>query len=373
MILPFTRSRLRGADGRFTTFKGPESYRPAKDRLFVGQRDGSLIVSAFSDDDSETSHGLGIVVTDIDGETGNEIFVANDTDANQLWFLADESSPQHPVYSNLAGIRGCAYSGRGGSGASMGIATADFDRNGMIDLHVTNFLNEPAHLYQQNRSNIFSDAAIKSDLYGPSMQVLGFGTQAIDYDNNGTVDLAVVNGHIDDMQFKGLAHKMLPQLFAGQVGRFLLKDVQDDTDYWNQPAIGRGLLRLDWNRDGRMDLLATHHDAPAALLENQTESDQHWLQFRLVGTTSERDAIGARITIKTGEELLVDVVTAGDGYACKNEAIIPFGLGSIDRIDELTVQWPSGIRQTFSIPRLNQRYLLVEESETAFVDHHERR
>lgn len=243
----------------------------------------------------------------------------------------------------------------------------------MIDLHVTNFLNEPAHLYQQSRSNVFSDAVVKSDLHTPSMQVLGFGTQAIDYDNNGTIDLAVVNGHIDDMQFKGLPHKMLPQLFAGQFGRFIFKDVQDNTDYWNRPAVGRGLLRLDWNRDGRMDLLATHHDAPAALLENQTDSTQHWLQLRLVGTSSERDAIGARITIKAGEEEFVDVVTAGDGYACKNEGIVAFGLGSIDRIDQLAVQWPSGILQTFGIERLNQRYLLVEESELAFVDHRDLR
>ena len=250
----------------------------------------------------------------------------------------------------------------------MGIATADFDGNGMIDFHVTNFFNEPVHLYLQNQSHVFSDSAIKSDLYQPSLGVLGFGTQALDYDNNGAVDLAVVNGHIDDLQFKGSPHKMLPQLFAGQVDRFVLMDFDGSSNHWNRPAIGRGLLRCDWNRDGRMDLLATYHDVPAALLENHTESMHHWLQVRLVGTTSERDAIGARIIIDAGGREFVDVVTAGDGYACKNESIVAFGFGSTQRIDKFTVHWPSGKRQEFNVPALDQRILLVEGRDEIFVD-----
>jgi hypothetical protein len=250
----------------------------------------------------------------------------------------------------------------------MGIATADFDRNGMIDFHVTNFFNEPVHLYLQNQDHIFSDSVIKSDLYRPSVEVLGFGTQALDYDNNGTVDLAVVNGHIDDLRFKGSPHRMLPQLFEGQLHRFVSVAGEDTGDYWTRPAIGRALVRLDWNRDGRLDLVATHHDAPAALLENRTESSYRWLQFRLVGTTSERDAIGARVLVDAGGPKYLDVVTAGDGYACKNESILAFGLGSVDRVDQVTVHWPGGLQQEFRIPALNHRYLLVEGSEEVFLD-----
>ena len=359
----------RGVNGRFTQSKGPVSFRAAKDRVFIQSTDGFMNAVTLTEGHGRPfGHGLGIVVTDIDGVTGNEIFVANDTDANQLWCVSEQSTPSEILWSDLARIRGCAYSARGGSGASMGIATADFDRNGMIDFHVTNFFNEPVHLYLQNRSHVFSDAAIKSDLYQPSLGVLGFGTQALDYDNNGTVDLAVVNGHIDDLRFKGSPHKMLPQLFAGQVDRFVLMEFDGSSNHWNRPAIGRGLLRFDWNRDGRMDLLATYHDIPAALLENHTESRHHWLQLRLVGTTSERDAIGARIIIDAGGREFVDVVTAGDGYACKNESIVAFGFGSTQRIDKLTVHWPSGERQEFNVPGLDQRLLLVEGSDEVFVD-----
>lgn len=359
----------RGANGRFTQSRGPVSYRPAKDRVFIQRADGSMNAVTLTDGHRQSfCHGLGIVVTDIDGITGNEMFVANDTDANQLWFASEQSAPSGILWRDLARIRGCAYSARGGSGASMGIATADFDGNGMIDFHVTNFFNEPVHLYLQNQSHVFSDSAIKSDLYQPSLGVLGFGTQALDYDNNGTVDLAVVNGHIDDLQFKGSPHKMLPQLFAGQVDRFVLMNFDGSSNHWNRPAIGRGLLRFDWNRDGRMDLLATYHDVPAALLENHTESMHHWLQVRLVGTTSERDAIGARIIIDAGGREFVDVVTAGDGYACKNESIVAFGFGSTQRIDKFTVHWPNGTRQEFNAPALDQRILLVEGNEEIYVD-----
>ncbi len=357
----------RDANGRLAVFQGPESYRAAEDRIFVNQRDGSMIGMMLRDSGrNRPSHGLGIVVTDIDGVPGNEIFVANDTDANQWWFVHGDENADSIRFRDLAGLRGCGYSARGGSGASMGIATADFDRSGTIDLHVTNFFNEAVHLYLQSDDGIFRDRAVMADLYQPSMPVLGFGTQALDFDNNGAVDLAVVNGHIDDLRFRGSPHKMLPQLFAGLVGRFQLCEVVDPSGYWSRPAIGRGLARLDWNQDGRMDLVATHHDAAAALLENQTETQHRWLQLRLVGTRSERDAIGARVTITAGDQRWVDVVTAGDGYACKNEALLAFGLGG-NKADRIDVTWPSGDRQTFQVSDSDKQYLLIEGQTEVFM------
>ena len=360
----------RDANGRFTQSRGPESFRAAVDRVFVTRRDGSTkTVRLTAANRSDLGHGLGVVVTDVDGAAGNEIFVGNDTDPNHLWALSKKSPLEQIRFTNLARIRGCANSSQAFSGASMGIAVGDFDRNGMIDFHVTNFYEEPVHLYLQNQNRMFNDSVIKSDLYQPSLHVTGFGTQTLDYDNNGTLDLAIVNGHIDDFRYKGVPYKMLPQLFAGMVGRFVEVDVEGSDNYWKRPTLGRALIKLDWNRDGRMDLLATHHDVPAALLENQTESENNWIQFRLVGTVSERDAIGARVTIRVSGQDFVDVVTAGDGYVCKNESIVAFGLGRNERIERLRVRWPTGKTQDFKVPAINRRYLVVEQNAQVFADH----
>ena len=346
----------RGANGRFVKFKGPQSYQAAANRIFVGRGDGESKVIEM---DGLAGHSLGVVITDVDGKRGNEIFVTNDTDPNRLWFR------QADQFVDRATPLGCAFSGQGGSSASMGVATADFNRDGHLDFHVSNFYNEPVHLYMQTESGSFADLVVRYDLYKPSMQALGFGTQALDFDNNGAIDLAVVNGHIDDMQFKGSPHRMRPQLFTGYLNRFEPHEPLADS-YWSQPTIGRGLARLDWNADGKLDLIATHHDAPAALLENQTQTEYAWLQLQLIGTKSERDAIGAQVTIEFGDERMTDSVTTGDGFGCKNESILAFGLGTLKNIDSVTVRWPSGQVDRHEQIETNKRYLLVEAAADAF-------
>ena len=130
-------------------------------------------------------------------------------------------------------------------------------------------------------------------------------------------------------------------------------------DYWQQSRLGRTLITLDWNRDGKMDLLANHLDQPLSLLENESESG-NWVQFELVGTVSEREAIGARIEIEAGEERWTAWQIAGDGYMCTNESIIHLGLGNQKMIDKLTVHWPSSKAQVFTDVAINQRSLLIE-------------
>lgn len=356
----------RGPNGRFLHPRGPQSYRAAADRAFLSNGDGTcrtIQIQNRSGDRGKPSHGLGVVITNLDGRRGNEIFVANDTDANQLWVRDATDEKREPnddwPMVEVARAKGCAYSSRGGSGASMGIATADFDGNGTIDLHVANFLIEAAHLYLQNEIGIFEDSVVSAGLLRPSVSVLGFGTQAIDFDNNRSNDLVVLNGHIDDYQYKGVEHKMRPQIFENRNGEFTLAKCVS-SEFWDRATIGRGLLKLDWNRDGRLDLVATHHDEPAAVLENRTDTKYRWIQLMLVGVHSERDAIGARVSCWTSGGEQIDVVTTGDGFACKNESMLHFGLGDSERIDRLEVQWPTGTVQEIAIDQLDARYLLIE-------------
>ncbi|WP_040767069.1 FG-GAP-like repeat-containing protein [Novipirellula maiorica] len=347
----------RNEHGRFSVFRGPESYRPAVDRMLLQQPDQSWNEKPLTSQ-AEAAPGLGVVVANFDSAAGNECFVANDTRPNNLWINENDR------WTDVAKLRGCAYSSRGGSGASMGIAAADFDHNGQLDLHVTNFYNEPVHFYQQSDKQTFVDSAIAVNLYNDSMPVLGFGTAAIDFENDGNLDLAVLNGHIEDLRFRDAPFKMKPQLFSQRAGRFQMQSAavvsKDATNYFDAATLGRALIRTDWNRDGRVDLLATHLDQPVELLENQTANSGNWLQCELVGINCERTAVGAVITVQTELGTQQQWLDSGDGYSCSDERIAFFGLADSQQIEQISVQWPDGTSDQLSSLPVNQRVLIVQ-------------
>jgi hypothetical protein len=247
----------------------------------------------------------------------------------------------------------------------MGVASGDFNRDGTLDLHVTNFHNEPVNLYTQTSSGHFSDQALKYGLVEASFAVLGFGTQAADFNNDGWLDLAVLNGHLYDARNEGIPFRMRPQLFLGRLGGFTLHDHRSAGQYWGDKHLGRTLAMLDFNRDGRIDLAANHLDAPSALLQNESAT-QNWLQLELIGTTSERDAIGAEVRVAVGQQRWNGWQTGGDGYMCTNEPIVHFGLGGAEVIQRIEIRWPSGQSQVFESVRPNTRYLVIEGRQELF-------
>ncbi|TWT83057.1 ASPIC and UnbV [Planctomycetes bacterium CA13] len=253
---------------------------------------------------------------------------------------------------------------------SMGIASGDFDRNGFIDLHVTNFWNQPADLFMQLPTGLFGNKNANRGLYKNTHQTVAWGTQAVDFDRDGWLDLVVLNGHVTDHRHLGQPLEMEPQLFGGKTDGFHLIDPTSLGDpYWEDPKLGRIVVNLDWNGDRRTDLVVNHLEAPAALLENQTEGGDS-ISFELSGVTSERDAIGAKLSIECNDLHLTQWVTGGDGLLCTNEAVVEFGLGNASEatgtIDRLKVHWPSGLQQIFTAPKVNCRYLIVEGQPTLF-------
>ena len=190
--------------------------------------------------------------------------------------------------------------------------------------------------------------------------MVGFGTQSIDYDNDSDLDLVVTNGHLDDSFDNVSSFRQPPQLLCNLGGHFQLTEVKDASDYWNSDHLGRGLARLDFNRDGKSDFVITHIGEQSALLLNQTPTDHHWLQLQLVGTKSERDSIGARIRIRFGGQESTDWVVAGDGYLSHNEAVVSFGLGEAASVDEIAIFWPSGDQQTIQNVPADRRLLIIE-------------
>lgn len=210
------------------------------------------------------------------------LFIGNDGGANQLWSFDPASSR----WTDSAVLRGCAFGSFGAPTASMGIAAGDFDGSGSLDFHVTNFYNESSCLYLQNEDQL-RDLNVKFGIDRSSNQVLGLGAQAIDVANDGHLDLIIGNGQIENLESLGTPFRQPMQLLENRGNRFDVVTVEDPTSFWNQDHLIRGLIRLDFNRDGKPDILATALLEPPALLINETENSHHWLGLQLVGTASE--------------------------------------------------------------------------------------
>lgn len=334
--------------------QGPLSQLPQSDHWYRGNGRGDFIGYEIGESIAKTGTGLGIVIADIDGRAGNEVFVGNDARPNHL--LASEDGN----WKDIASIQGVASGRFGLSTACMGIATGDFNRDGRFDMHVSNFINEYDNLFLQTEGGTFRDVAPSYQLPQFCLNNVGFGSKSLDIDRDGWLDVMTTNGHIFDQSHLGEPFRQKPLLIHSGKDRFERAIVTEASDYFDGEYLGRGLAKLDWNRDGRVDLVVTHLDRPAALLELDANTTGKGLQLELIGVQSERDAIGARVTVKAAHGSLVDWVTAGDGYLCTDEAVLDFGLADCHVIDEIQVQWPSGVTQTFRDVATGRRYLVVE-------------
>ena len=346
----------RFADGRVAE-PSPLLHAAAPDRWMRSRGNGCWEVDEIDRQVARPGTSLAIVVTDFDGDPGNEVFVANDLRANHYLQRVDGG------FQDLGRIKGVAVGSEGNPNGCMGIASGDFDGNGTLDLQVSNFMHEPANLYLQNRQGIFHDEAARWNLAAPTHGMVGFGTKALDFDRNGWIDCVTMNGHIFDLRARGVPFQMPPQCMMGVGGEFQIGDVTGRTGYWNKKLLGRTMALLDYDRDRAMDIVVNHLDHPTVLLRNQTTTPGHWIQFEFVGTTSERDAIGLQVTVSAANSSVSQWVTAGDGYFCTDQAIVDLGLGEHDGPVSVNVRWPGGKSQTFRDLRVDERYLVIENED----------
>ncbi|MBW3599040.1 MAG: CRTAC1 family protein, partial [Planctomycetes bacterium] len=304
--------------------------------------------------------GLGIVAGDFAGEGRVSLFIANDTTPN--FYLVNQAAPgERPQFADRALIAGLGLNEEGRTEACMGVAAGDADGDGRLDLFITNFESDSNTLYRNTDGRLFLDATRDARLREPSLPMLGFGTQFLDADLDGRLDLVVANGHIDNFGAGAAAYQMPPQFFHNLgAGRFAEAKAETLGSYFQGRYLGRGLARCDWNGDGREDVVISHLDAPAALVTNRTTPAGNSLSIRLSGVTSARDAIGAVVRAKAGDAVLVRQLTAGDGYQASNQRTLHFGLGDRDRVDELTIHWPSGQIDTAEGLEAGRGYLFIE-------------
>ena len=345
----------------------PDQFSGEQDRLYVNLGDGRFSeAGAAAGITGFNGKGLGLVVADFHGQGRLSLFVANDGTPN-FYYVNQAARGQPPAFVERAITSGLAVNGEGRSQACMGVAIDDVEQNGGWDLFVTNLHREGGVFYRQRAPDLFEDRTRAAELLQPTLPFTGFGTQLVDLTLDGWSDLVILNGHIEDFRYRDVPFRMRAQAFLGGEGGGFTQAEGRVGEYFEREQLGRALAALDWNRDGRPDLVATHLDFPAALLLNDSPQTGGFLKVYLAGEASSRDAIGTVVELRTaaGRTLRKQLV-AGDGFQASNERVLHFGLGSAAGIAELRVRWPSGEEQRWSGLEAD-REIILRESGDLFV------
>jgi hypothetical protein len=315
-------------------------YRNAGDGTF---RDATKDWGFLADD----GRGLGVILVDLDDDGRADVYVANDLSANL-------------VYRNLGGGRfqeqgllsGAALGPDGQAQAGMGVDAADVNGDSRPDLFVTNFFRETNSLYRNDGRLQFQEIATPSGLGRPSYLRLGFGCLLFDADNDGSIDVFVANGHIDrNPERAGFPepYAQPAEFFRGD-GRGRFAEITDPRlgAYFQQRHVGRGAALADYDNDGDADIAVNHNGESAALLRNDSAGAGNWLRLRLRGTVDNRNAIGTRIVAQLGNQSVRLDVAGGRSYLSTHDLRPLLGLGKHQKVDQLTVHWPSGRTQVLN-------------------------
>jgi tetratricopeptide (TPR) repeat protein len=344
----------------------PTEFPASQDFIYLSDgRGGFSIANSQWQLELDDGRGLGIIVGNLDSHFGNDIYIANDMSANNLLMSRENPSVAGRFsVADEAVRRGCAVDIQGKPQASMGVGCADVDRNGELDLFMTNFIDEYNALYLQS-SGFYQDASRRYKLIDPKKKTLGFGAQLIDLDLDGWQDAVVVNGHVDDYRAAGQPYEMKPQVFLQHGNAFSEYPSEALGPFFTETYLSRALGIWDFNRDGKPDWYVTHLDHPLSILRNDSKSDGSWVAVELIGIASERDAIGATVRVFVSTDGWTHQRLAGNGFECSNEPWIFLGLGKAQKIDRLEIEWPSGIRSVHHDLEVNQRYRVWESNPQA--------
>lgn len=349
-------------DGVHKSYCTPELYKGQSARLFHNRGDGTFEdVTKKAGLYDASSKSLGAALLDYDGDGWIDLFVANDTQPNKLY-----RNNHNGTFTESAALAGVAYSDAGKSRAGMGADAADYDLSGRQGLLIGNFANESLSLYHNDGSGLFTDQAVSSGIASPSARSLTFGTFFFDYDLDGLPDIFAANGHVaDDVSVMQPAiHYAEPALLFRNLGNDRFEDMSTRVGpALAQPIVGRGAAYLDYDNDGDLDVVVTTSNGPAKLLRNDNGNQNDMIRIRLIGAKSNRDGIGAKVTVKTSAGLhLFQMVKDGSSYLSQSELPLTFGLGKPgrDKAVSLEIVWPSGLREALKEIKPDQ-YLTIEE------------
>jgi enediyne biosynthesis protein E4 len=356
-VIPANFCQFRG----IAVMCGPRGLTGEADHLFHNNGDGTFTdVSAKAGvSDPNAYYGLAAVFADVDDDGWLDLAVANDSVPNYLY-----RNRRDGTFEDVSYASGFALSEDGREQASMGIAVGDYNRDGRVDLFTTTFSDDYKTLYRNDGEGSFTDVTYKAGLASPTIPFLSWGTGFLDFDNDGLLDLFVVNGHVYpevDKQDWGTTWAERPQLFRNLDGSKFAEVAPATGSGLAAVVTGRGAAFGDIFNDGHLDVIINNVDSIPTLLRNVVNNGNHWLTLKLIGgAKSSRDAIGAKIFLTAGGVRQRADVFSGGSYGSTSDLRAHFGLGTRTKVDKLEIHWPSGTVQVPTIAGVD-RIITVEE------------
>jgi enediyne biosynthesis protein E4 len=351
-------------DNKNKSYCTPQRYKGQTSTLFHNRGDGTFEnVTKKAGLYDPTGKALGVALLDYDNDGWIDLFVSNDTEPNKLYH-----NNRNGTFTDVGVASGLAYGEAGTARAGMGTDAADYDNSGWQSLVLGNFTNESMSLYHNDGSGLFTDEAPVTGIAQMSNKSLTFGTFFFDYDLDGLPDILAVNGHVSDdvsVVQPNVKYAQPPHLFRN-LGNNKFEEVTAKVGYvLARPVVGRGAAFADYDLDGDLDLVIAANNGPARLLRNDNGNQNDMLRIKTIGTRSNRDGIGAKVTVKMGNGTrLFGMVKSGSSYLSQSELPLTFGLGKPDGAKTVSVEivWPSGQKDSIPNVKANQ-FITVKEGQ----------
>ena len=347
--------------GGIKVYCGPKGLIGAEDRLYRNEGNTVFIdvTKPTKIENSNSYYGLGVMPLDYDLDGWTDIFVANDETPNVLFKNLSDGT-----FKDVALLSGVAYNGDGDTEAGMGVDAGDYDNDGDFDLYVTHFFTETNTLYNNNNGR-FTDVTTLAGLAASTVDLLAWGTNFFDYNNDGYLDLFVANGHVYpqvDAIDTGSNYHQPNQLFINNgKSRFAL--VESDQAL-SISKVSRGSSVADYDNDGDSDVFVVNLNDSPTLLRNETDRSNNWIAVQLIGLPINQDAIGSRISVKTKDTTQWRYITGAGSYLSHNDIRAYVGLGDEDSVLAVNVFWPDGSESEIILPETN-RVLAVQHNGTS--------
>ena len=347
---------------------GPRGMKGSGDILYRNQGDGTFadVTVEARVVNQDKLYGMGVIGGDYDRDGDVDIYVANDTGPNFLYQNQGDGT-----FVDIGWMIGAAYGESGEAQGCMGIAYGDYDNDLYQDILVTNFWEQTNTLYHNDRGAFFSDLSFDAGVGKESFQFLAWGTEFFDYDNDGDKDLFVANGHLFpqlDRANLGTSYAQTNQLFENLGDGTFTEVSQVSGEGLEIKKVSRGAAFGDYDDDGDLDIFVLNINDRPTLLRNDGGNENNWLMVKTIGTESNRDGIGARIEVHSGELTQSTEIRSGASYLSHNDLRAHFGLGQREAIDLLVVRWPSGLQERFENLSANRLVVLQEGEGIVLID-----